>query len=158
MRKDHTHTQRGFWLILRAPSGFKLGLESEEKVSQTTHQKGTHEGLHKGPKPKTRPQEKTQLTVMTPQDPNTGLTNARLRLTTISHWRTQLASMTTTRLNLTNTGNPNQKSISRTGVAKLRNPSRWKEDSSEKKRRSPSVQEGEPSAQGGEANGTRRRS
>ena len=45
-------TQRGFWLISRAPSGFKLGLESEEKVSQTTHKqahtRGSSRGLNQG--------------------------------------------------------------------------------------------------------------
>ena len=53
----------------------------------------------------------TQLAVMTPQDPNTGLTNARLRLTNSLPLKDpvgindQLASMTTTRLKLTNTYN-----------------------------------------------------
>ena len=45
-------TQRGFWLISRAPSGFKLGLETDEKVSHTTHKqahtRGSTKGLNKG--------------------------------------------------------------------------------------------------------------
>ena len=76
-----THQPRGaFDSIQRAPSASNLGL-NKSKRTHRHHNKKDSIGAPQRPKPETNPQPKTQIIVMTPHDPNTGLTNARLRLT-----------------------------------------------------------------------------
>ena len=65
MVRDHTHTQRGFWLISKGSKWLQAWAWKWGKGLPGNKPTSTHEGLHKGPKPRTRPQSKTQLTSMT---------------------------------------------------------------------------------------------
>ena len=77
LTRQPTHTPRGAFTQPRGAFdsfqglqvGSNLGLIWGKGLPDST-QTSTHEGLHKGPKQRTRPQSKTQLTSMTTQDSN----------------------------------------------------------------------------------------